>query len=326
MNQLLKLFESINVENESECIFTKKLSQSSIYRVGKDKEGLPYFLISIDIKKSSRSLLPISLQNLSVVHDVYCKIFEKNEFEDYFTIIKCTSLDQLLHQYFFEIILSLLRVIKEQPSEEEINLFIRKIVDLFICIDEEPKKSVQGLWAELFLINESLDKRLLISSWHEIPSNIFDFQNSSTNLEVKSTLSNFRRHSFNYEQLKPDPFRQSFVISILMKENSRGTNIRELIEAIRKSLKGDSNSIIKVDQIIYSSVGKNWQHIDSFKFDIEFSKKSTKIYSIVDIPCIQHNIPNELSKIRFDCDLSNIKPISPSLKNKDELLKVISVL
>ena len=93
---------------------------------------------------------------------------------------------------------------------------VDKFIELFKAIKEPPKKSIQGLWSELFLIEQSANPEKIISAWHSIPEEKFDFSFDKLRIEVKSSVTESRTHHFSLAQLNPVDNTEIIIASILL--------------------------------------------------------------------------------------------------------------
>ena len=89
----------------------------------------------------------------------------------------------------------------QSPSNKQIKYTVDKFIELFKAVKETPRNSIQGLWCELFLIEQSSFPEKLIAGWHSIPEEKFDFSFNKLRLEVKSSTSESRIHHFSSRQL-----------------------------------------------------------------------------------------------------------------------------
>ncbi len=324
MKNIYKLFNELKTQDvQEDIIVTKKILMRDNYRIGKDKKGHPYILIKVNVKKSRTSCLPISLENLEVMHNIKCRILETNITEDHFTLIKCKSDNVKLYEYFLNLVYPLILTMGEEPTEYEITDFINKILELFISISELPKKSTQGLWAELFIISQSKNKKIFIESWHDDPQDNFDFKYGNTKLEIKSTLGRIRKHRFNFFQLLPMNNQNIFIASLLVETNPKGISVKELLNKIQSEVKENLSLLEKLNRIVFLSLGNNWKECLETKFDYSFAKENLKIFNASSIPCIDKNIPKEISDIHFTVDLTDVPDLQKNQRRKSELLRYI---
>src|SRR4029078_3598315 len=93
---------------------------------------------------------------------------------------------------------------------------IATIVELFRSLQAPPRKSVQGLWSELFLIAEARHPTLLLRAWHATPGDRYDFNLGTARLEVKSVAGAVRHHHFSLAQLSPTGGTTALVASLFI--------------------------------------------------------------------------------------------------------------
>ena len=97
-------------------------------------------------------------------------------------------------------------------------------------------KTIQGLWAEMLIIEQSKNPEYLIRSWHSSPNSKFDFNDGQNKLEIKSTSQTKRIHSFSYEQTIPNPNSKLLIASIKVIETGVGKSILDLRDNICKKV------------------------------------------------------------------------------------------
>jgi hypothetical protein len=186
---------------------------SDYHKIGISSEGYPLFFVKCDNQTKS---IDINLELISVVFSQECSIKEneKNSNEIY-TVVILKTINTDLQQYFTDVFSIILQQLEPIPSENNLYREIRKVIDLFSSISKTPVKSIQGLWAELLVIEKSSDPEYLINAWHNSPSDKYDFNDSIDKLEVKSTTKSKRIHRFSIEQLN------NIIVNDLIKYNPR---------------------------------------------------------------------------------------------------------
>src|SRR5262249_52413336 len=112
------------------------------------------------------------------------------------------------------------------PSRHHISTAIDRLVDLFRKIAATPRKTIAGLWAELFVIARAQDPETLLSFWHVEPDDRFDFSQGKDRIEVKAAQGRHRSHHFSLEQLRPGGGVR-VVISSLLVERLQGGAIHD---------------------------------------------------------------------------------------------------
>jgi len=187
-----------------------------------------------------------------------------------------------------------------------------------------PTKTVQGLWAELFVIHTSENPQVLLSYWHNLPEEKFDFNADLEKIEVKSSSSLERIHTFTADQLLPPDDKSVLVASLFTKQIPNGLSVVDLADLINRKVKTDS-FVGKLYSIVSQTLGSNVQESIKLKFDPELAKNSLRFYRHQDIEKIEKvHIPNKVMDVRFKSDLSTCKSIELEfLKGKGPLFSAL---
>ena len=213
----------------------------------------------------------------------------------------------------------LIKSLGQNPSSKKIKHTVDKFIELFKAIKEPPKKSIQGLWSELFLIEQSSLPEKVILGWHSIPDEKFDFSFDKLRIEVKSSTTESRTHHFSSAQLNPIYDTKIVIASILINTSVTGLSVVDLMKKINSKLDDFPKQKEKLHLLVYSTLGVDVEKVNEIKFNYELAKKSLRFYKSEDIPKIKTtNIPKEVSNVRFTSNLINSKPINSGV---DELLK-----
>ena len=213
------------------------LSDFPLAKIGVNYLGFPVILISSKFDKDHLSKRNIKLKYIELTNNLECRISEngKSKIGNYSVII-FKSNEETLQNYFLGIVQSLLTSLSKNPSQKEVLETFKNFVEIFRSLNETPTKTIQGLWAELILIEQSKKPETLINYWHSIPKEKFDFNADSEKIEVKSSSNLERVHIFTSEQLNPINDCQVVIASILTKQVSNGLNILDLLDKIDKRI------------------------------------------------------------------------------------------
>lgn len=280
--------------------------------VGKDKQGRPLFLLSAS---SSGSLMPkISLEHMSVEHALRCRLRRPHgvEIEGIFCAIMCGKNDRLLHEYFLRSVGAVALALPWPRTHAEIAQAIASLAELFRWLSLPPRKTVQGIWAELFVIDQGRDPAALLKSWHTSPQELFDFSLGSEGVEVKSTSSGARVHSFSLDQLHPPHDTTVVVASIFAEPSDGGASILDLTESISARARLGHTLTSRMSQIIGASLGTSWAEAVQERFDVQLARKTLQYYATSAIPSVPMPLPNGVSNVHFQSDLSQVAPIELS--------------
>lgn len=155
------------------------------HRLGKDRLENPCLLIGIG-GRTSVNTTKQKLYNLLIFHNLSCEIISTSNTSIHnFSCIRYTGNDNEIKQTFLKTCEFLLPNLGNEPNQENINEIISKLIELFRSLKEPARKSVQGLWAELFLIANSSDIQRSVQAWHDCPEETYDFNFSEYRIEVK---------------------------------------------------------------------------------------------------------------------------------------------
>lgn len=285
-------------------VIVESVPFSNYHKIGISSDGYPLFFVKCDEKEKSINL---NLELISVIFSQECVIKEKETISnENYTIVLLKTLNRDLQQYFTDVFSIILQQIKPIPTEKELYREVRKVIDLFSTITKPPLKSIQGLWAELLVIEKSLNPEYLINAWHVSPSDKYDFNDSKDKLEVKSTTKSKRIHRFSIEQLNANKGSDLLIASTFVIETGTGISILNLRDNIVSKIK-DIKVQFRLNEIIYKTIGNEYEKLGDIFFDYQQASDSLMFFEVTDIPSISvGTIPSEVSNVTFDCDLSNV--------------------
>jgi len=310
---LIELFDRLEIPEQStvKTLSAVPLPGYPNFRIAVDVEGSPVLLFSPESVGESVSLKNVRLKYLSVIQNVECKVIEDNASKlQPFTLITFTSSDRHLQEYFLRISESLIKSLGIHPSEQQIVDTLFKFVEVFRALSDAPTNTVQGLWAELFIISSAHQPRIFLEYWHSVPEEKFDFNANEERIEVKSSTSMERVHIFSSDQLCPPQNVQVLVASLLLKQTNLGTDIRNLVDNITSKLADDLELIDKLHSNVCKTLGSSLEYSIAIKFDLRMAQDSLRFYRHQDIKRIDStDIPSEVSEVRYRSDLSNIPPV-----------------
>lgn len=135
----------------------------------------------------------------------------------------------------------------------------------------------------------------------------FDFSiNENKRIEVKSTIRSDRVHRFKHEQLLSDLY-DIKVLSFMFQKNDCGFSLKELIDEILLKYNSNLALILHIENLIRNV---DVSTLSSLKFDKTYTVQNMKIFNAVDIPHFYQQNPEGVANTEYDCDLTNINPIS----------------
>jgi len=281
------------------------------HRLGKDENGAPALLVSVAARSGHGWLAPITLEHLAVQHDVACRVSRPDgTTEDgQFTVLRCRSTDPALHTYFLRVAGSIVTLLGATPSHSDVSMAIDRLVELFRALDAPPQKSVQGLWAELFLIARARDSAALVRAWHKLPGDRFDFSAGGHRIEVKSAVGRVRQHYFSVEQLRPVAEMRLLIASLFVERAGAGTSLGDLVTQVRTKVSSDAELLLHVDRIVSLTLGSRWPHGQDERFDRELAENSLAFFEPATIPQIGSDLPLGVSEVRFRANLRGVPTV-----------------
>lgn len=314
MNLIADFFDLEIPNGKSDNVFSAKTIKGyPNSRIGVNSFSYPVILIHSKNDGTFLNSKNIRLKYLELAHNMECKVTELGKSEkDYFTVIKFRSDNENLQRYFLGVSETLIKSLSQTPTQKEILQHFQNFVEVFQSISDSPKRSLQGLWAELFLISTSQAPETLINFWHFNPEEKFDFNADIEKLEVKSSSTMERIHTFSSEQLNPQKDKQVIIASLFAKQNPKGQNLEELIELIRKRI-NSTELEEKLFRIVSKILGSSIEQSLKVKYDNELANNSLRFYNVNDISKIEKiHIPYNVTEVKFKSNLSEIDQIPRS--------------
>ena len=317
MLNLIELFQSL--ESVATIYGDNQFSTTLIpdheqHRLGKDAQGRPVLLISVLDASGQRQPAPIVLEHLTVMYNQSCRVSHSDSTleEGRFTVVRCTGEDTILQVYFLRVASAILTSLKNRPTQVDIAYAMNRLIELFRAMARRPRKDVQGLWAELFLITQSVQPAILVKAWHTLPEDRYDFAMEDQRIEVKSFSGSLRQHHFSLEQLHPPEGVKTLVASMRVERSQAGESITDLREKIQTHLSSESNLLLHLDTIIALTLGDGWQQADEACFDQRVAQESLAFYEAAAIPSVNPNLPSGVSRVHFQSDLTGIPTVEIS--------------
>ncbi len=310
---LVALFDQLEIPEQSKenTLIAIAVPGFPNFRIAVGVEATPVLLFSTAKNGSSIKLKNVRLKYLSVNQNVECKVTENSVITlQSFTLISFASSDRHLQGYFLQIAETLVRSLGTNPTDEQILDTLLKFVEVFRSLSDAPRKTVQGLWAELFLIKQSRVPRMLVEYWHVNPEEKFDFNASDERIEVKSNTKMERVHFFSAEQLSPPDNVQVLVASLLLKQTNAGISFQSLVDEIAANLSDNLELVRKLHSTVCKTLGASLEDSIAVKYDPILAMESLRFFRYQDIMKIESDdIPPGVSEVRYRSDLSHVSPV-----------------
>jgi hypothetical protein len=318
MQSIYKIFSTLKNEipMDREGFSIANLPKINNHKIGISKEGLPFFFIRCE-EVSTEKVLDYNLESISIHFNRKCQLKAKDKkiTEGNYTIIalKTDSVD--LQEYFLNIIYFVILKLPEIAKLNELKIEVGNLITLFTKFSKLPTKTIQGLWAELLVIEQSSNPEYLVKSWHVSPSDKFDFNDGIDKIEVKSTAKTRRIHSFSSEQLNPNKNSKLIIASVFSVETGNGKTIFDLVKLIGDKVK-HKELLFKINEILLDTLGNDFEKSFEHYFDYQLAVDSLAFFESELVPKIETSIiSKEISNIHFDSDLSNIEKLKKTKNN-----------
>jgi hypothetical protein len=192
------------------------------------------------------------------------------------------------------------------------------LVELFRALELPSRKSVQGLWGELYVIVQASDATALVSAWHTAPEEAYDFSGGAQRIEVKTASGDQRRHHFTLVQLQPPTGAAAVVVSVLVERVGGGVSLGELLSRARSRVAPHPDLVLRVDQVVAATLGHSWRRALAERFDWERAEESMTFFDVGLIPSIEPAaVPPDVSDVRFRADLARVQPVSERVMREE---------
>ena len=277
--------------------FALRVADSSRNYIAKSQQGHPVLVIET-CPPTGGFPASLKLENLTVRHGYAGTIATpEGVVTGVFSIVECRVTDNALVDSFFRLASHLLNSFPELPEPRSVAIEVRKLVQIFQALRQPPVKSIQGLWAELFVLANSPDLSKWAAAWHDDPMERYDFAMQSLRVEVKSSGSRMRRHRFSHEQLHPPSGIELWIASVFVERSVAGSNCLELLRRIQSRLAGDIS--FEVESKLIKILGTDYAKAREFTFDDELARDSLAFIPVNAVPRIPDELPDGISELRY---------------------------
>ena len=303
-----------------------RIARNSRYRVGRDSQGNPAILIETTGTAGAAALADFEGRHVRVGHGVSCSISEAGVEvgREQFSVVTCVDSDDLLKDRFFDAAETLLRSLGESPTIEELRRVVAGLIELFRLASQPPRGTIQGLWAELWVIAQAREPEVLLDAWHAEPSDAYDFNSGPERVEIKSTSQRTRKHSFSHRQLQPPTGTRVAIASVFVESSGGGPTISTLVDRLRRRV-AEPRALMRLDYVVASTLGADWRRGVESAFDAELASESLHFYTVESIPSLPSDIPTGISDIRYVSDLSGAQALtSEEMLGSGELFAAVA--
>ncbi len=306
MTDLSRIFESLPLSEETfsdrAAFHASPVSSNEHVLIAKTAHGRACLLV---LTASSAETLPppLRLENLTVQHGIEGRVQTANGVADgVFSLITLRTSEKLLVDMFFRFVAAFVQHFPQHPTASEVSLELQRLVDLLQNLRKPATKTIQGLWAELFLIASHDKPSRWINGWHTDPIGLHDFIFGEIRVEVKSTTAHERSHRFSHDQLSAPAGVELFIASVLVEKSNRGISVFDLADMIHQ--KASPEESLLVDTIIASTLGTDHAKASDIKFDPHRAKDSLLFFPLMAVPQLTEDIPARLMDVSYTVRLN----------------------
>jgi hypothetical protein len=193
---------------------------------------------------------------------------------------------------------------------DAVRKLIQDLVSLFRALTQSNQKSTQGLWGELFLIDQASDVELAVSSWHTTPNDRYDFAKGHERVEVKTTTGP-RIHMFSHAQLVPVDGLRVSVASLVLNRTGDGQSCADLVVRVLPRLSSESSRRSFVDQVV-RTLGEDWNTQGGYRYDPDQALQNLRFFNVENIPKIVEPIPTNVHGVKYQSDLQVVAEMEKS--------------
>lgn len=312
--ELNEIFNNlINKGNKDSSVFlAEKINQNKYnIRLGIDSNKNPILLIpesSLDKARFSNS--NYKLNYLEIEFNQICRINDfSNKIEGLemkFSTIKLKGGNSRMIDYFLRALEGLINQLNVSFTYATLKKEIENLIELFSKKKATDLNVVLGLWGELFFINESSNIHSTLEAWHNEVNNRFDFSLANSEyLEIKTTLSPNRLHTFSNKQIKNYKDLNVEIVSIQTDLTGTGKSLKDLWDSLNNRIE-DLKLKDKLQSLIFRTIKSDLDALYDYRFDIGFAKSSLKYFNTKAIPSINDSFHHSIRKISLEIDLDLI--------------------
>lgn len=291
------------------------------HKIGCSEEGFPKFFVQTSGKVGVMQNLNAEL--LSVEYGTLCNIIDDKKQIDNakFTIITLRSDNEQLQKTFVDVFLAMLRTIPLYPTNVMIASKVESLLSIFSKLKKSSCHGLQGLWAELLLIEQSKKSSVVANAWHNSPDAKYDFTMGKDKIEVKSTSSENRIHHFSLDQLNPSESSRLLVCSIIVRESAQDVNGLSVFDLYEKiSAKVCSDEIrLHIYSVMMETLGSDFFVAEKKYFDYIAACDSLALFEYADVPRIDKAcIPEHISEVKFCVNLEHLNDVRKTVFDRED--------
>ncbi len=294
---------------------TIQLRDEPRVQIGKGRGGEPCIIIDDVSAREGAVRMPIELEHIVVRYRCDVEIYTSSTRrvgKAVATVIGLREGSSEFTNAFLDVASVFADSLGAHPTQEQVYEQVGRLLELFRARTRPALGSVQGLWAELFLIACATRMQEAARAWHSDPSDVHDFADQGQRLEVKSTRRAERKHTFTHAQLTPLAKQQIFVASVQVLESQTGVSIAHLLDRVAAELGGGEDTA-RVESIAMATLASNWTQGSRERFDFQTAIDTLRLYDASNVPRLSCKIPLGVSDVTFVSDLATSRHVTTSV-------------
>lgn len=225
-------------------------------------------------------------------------------------VLVCRSPEPMLRAHFMPLARALCTFGDEPPTEVHVEDRLDALVELLSALILPPKRTAQGLWAELAMIAWARDAATAAEAWHRDPYALHDFANAGLFLEVKSTLDARRQHAVSLDQLDRGQGQRIVLASLMLEESDSGVSVGEMMALVLGRLEGTPALKRKVTATVCRSLGRELDSGTAVRIEPGQARSKLRYYDAASVPCVASPVPDAVTDVRFRVDLTAVQPLT----------------
>lgn len=306
---LRDLSEELEGAGTEHARFLAKPIPGSRHRIARERDRTVALLFRVEPSSAADQRAPIVLRYVAAEFDVTCKLSrtdERTTETGVFSLVRCLSHDRYHIEFFLRIGVLLLQSLPERAHGSDVARLVDAIADLFKAVEEPPKKTLVGFWAELLVLARATSPQALLLAWRDDRYATYDFAARAERIEIKCGLGKVRRHHFSLDQVRPEGDLKVLIGSMLTERSGAGVSVRELLERVRLLASSDARLALAVERVLVATLGASALSPLDDAFDETMALGSLRFFRGIDVPAPSPEMPAEVTQVSFWSDLTHV--------------------
>ena len=315
---LVRLREALDTEElpkDADTITALRLPTSSRYHLGRTHKGELCALI--ETQGGARGP-DVRLRNLEVRQAIRCRVKDPGSVEQVVegSLVVCRAAQPALLDLFLRLYADAVLDLGPAPTSITVADWLAQLAALMSRLEQEGRRRLQGLWAELLVIRHLGEPMLLLRRWRPDMKERYDFLASGFALEVKSCQDFDRVHQFSLDQLRPPEGLDVWIASIVVRRDPAGISVLELLAATESVLE-DPAARFQIREMTLATGGSALDDDDQFRFDVSLAQNSLRLLDVRGVPSMTGPVHEDILDValRVRCDhVAEVGPSSEALR------------